>query len=137
MHITPGLIWIGWITVATLAFYIVLGFRVAAVRSRHRIPPPAMSGHVDLECALRVQGNTLELLVPFLAALWLCAIFWAPLPAAILGVVWLFARILYALGYYRAPARRMPGFILSMFALILLLIGTAYGLVRMGLIMGV
>ena len=36
------------------------------------------------------------------------------------------------------PARIwQPGFILAMFALVLLLIGTAYGLFRMGLVMGV
>ena len=136
MHITPGLIWIGWITVATLAFYIALGFRVAVMRGRCGIKAPAMTGHPDLECALRVQGNTLEFLVPFLAALWLCAIFWAPLPAAVLGVVFLFGRVLYALGYASAPNRRYPGFVIAMIALILLLIGTAYGLVRMGLVMG-
>lgn len=137
MKITPGMIWIGWITLATLAFYIAVSFRVAMMRSRHGIAAPAMTGHPDFECAIRVQANTLEYLVPFLVALWLCAIFWAPLPAAILGMVRLFGRVVYALGYYSAPARRQPGFILAMFAFVLLLIGTGYGLVRMGLVMGV
>ena len=137
MKITPGLIWIGWITLATLAFYIAVSLQAARQRARHRIAAPAMTGHPDFERAIRVQANTLESLVPFLVALWLCAIFWEPLPAAILGILWLFGRFFYAIGYYSAPRRRQPGFMLAMICLILLLVGTAYGLVRMGLIMGV
>jgi glutathione S-transferase len=137
MKITPGLIWIGWITLAALVFYIGVSMRAAQVRARHGIAAPAMTGHPDFERAVRVQANTLESLVPFLAALWMCAIFWEPLPAAILGVLWLFGRVIYAVGYWGAPKRRQPGFILAMICLILLLIGTAYGLFRMGLVMGV
>ena len=137
MKITPGLIWIGWITVVALVFYLGLAMHAAAQRGRHRIAAPAMSGHPDFERAGRIHMNTLEHLVPFLVALWMCAIFWEPLPAAILGIVWLFGRVIYVLGYWSAPERRHPGFILAMIALVLLLIGTAYGLVRMGLVMGV
>jgi uncharacterized membrane protein YecN with MAPEG domain len=67
----------------------------------------------------------------------MCAIFYEPLPAAILGIVWLFGRVIYAIGYWSSPMRRQPGFILAMIALILLLVLTAYGLFRMGLVMGV
>ncbi|HVT50106.1 MAG TPA: MAPEG family protein [Dongiaceae bacterium] len=137
MHIEPGMLWIGWITLAVLVFYIGTCIMVARTRTRVGIHPPQMSGNPELERALRVQGNTLEHMVPFLAALWICAIFWAYLPAAILGIVWLFGRILYAAGYYREPRRRMLGFGIGMICLILLLIGSAYGLIRMGLVMGV
>jgi uncharacterized membrane protein YecN with MAPEG domain len=137
MKITPGLIWIGWITLVTLVFYIGISMRAAALRGRHGIAAPAMTGHPDFERAVRVQANTLESLVPFLVALWMCAVFWEPLPAAILGILWLFGRIVYAVGYWGAAPRRQPGFILAMIALILLLIGTGYGLFRMGLVMGV
>ena len=134
--IQPGMIWIGWITLAVLVFYIATAIMVSRTRGRVGIHAPQMSGHPDLERALRVQGNTLELLVPFLAALWLCAWAWAPLPAAILGLVWLFGRIVYAVGYYREAKRRAPGFFISMVSLILLMLGAAYGLIRMGLVVG-
>jgi uncharacterized membrane protein YecN with MAPEG domain len=137
MRVDPGMIWIGWITLATLVLYLATAMYVSRMRARHGVSPPTMAGPPDFECALRVNGNTLEQMVPFLVALWLCAIFWAPLPAAILGVVWLFGRVLYAFGYYSAPGRRLPGFGIGMIALILLLIGAAYGLFRMGLVMGV
>jgi glutathione S-transferase len=137
MKITPGMIWIGWITLVTLVFYIVVAMRAARLRGVHKVAAPTMSGPPDFERAQRVHLNTLETMVPFLVALWLCAIFWAPRPAALLGVLWLFGRVIYAVSYYRAPASRQPGFMLGMIALILLLIGTVYGLVRMGLVMGV
>jgi uncharacterized membrane protein YecN with MAPEG domain len=131
------MIWIGWITLVALVLYLATAINVSRMRGRHNVPPPAMSGPPAFEYALRVHGNTLEQLVPFLVALWMCAIFWAPLPAAILGVVWLFGRAIYAFGYYSAPSRRLPGFGIAIIALILLLIGTVYGLFRMGLVMGV
>jgi uncharacterized membrane protein YecN with MAPEG domain len=100
MKITPGMIWIGWITLVTLVVYMAICFQVARMRGRHGIAAPAMTGHPAFEAAIRVQSNTLEYLVPFLVVLWMCAIFWAPLPAAILGIVWLFGRVIYAFGYY-------------------------------------
>jgi glutathione S-transferase len=133
----PGTLWIGWITLAALVLYLATCIMVARTRDRVGISPPQMTGNPDLERALRVQLNTLEHMVPFLVALWLCAIFWAYLPAAILGVVWLVGRVVYAVGYYREPKRRMPGFVIGMLCLILLMIGAAYGLIQVGLVMGV
>jgi glutathione S-transferase len=137
MKITPGLIWIGWITLVTLLFYIGLAFATARQRGHTGVPAPATTGHPDFERIQRIHMNTLEYLVPFLVLLWLCAVFWEPLPAAILGILWLFGRIVYAVGYWSAPQRRYPGFFIAMVALILLFAGTAYGLIRMGLVMGV
>jgi glutathione S-transferase len=137
MQIQPGMIWIGSITVAALILYLACGAYVSRMRGRHGIAPPAMAGAPEFERVLRVHSNTLEQLVPFLVALWMCAIFWAPLPAAILGVVWLFARMLYAFGYYSAPGRRLPGFVISVICVVLLMIGTIYGLIQMALVMGV
>lgn len=137
MHYEPGMIWIGWITLAALVLYLATAIYVSRMRARHHISPPAMTGAPAFENACRVHGNTLEQLVPFLASLWMCAIFWVPLPAAILGIVWLFGRAVYAFGYYSAPGRRLPGFGIAMIALILLMIGSAYGLFRAGLVMGV
>ena len=137
MKITPGLIWIGWITIVALILYIATCIQVARARTRYGVAAPTMTGDPGFERAVRVQANTLEHLVPFLVALWLCAVFWEALPAALLGVVWLIGRGLYAVGYYRAAERRHAGFGIAMIAAILLLLGAAYGLIRMGLIMGV
>jgi glutathione S-transferase len=137
MRVEPGMIWIGWITLVALVLYLASAIYVSRMRARHGVAPPTMAGPPPFECAVRVHGNTLEHLVPFLVALWMCAIFWEPLPAALLGVVWLFGRVIYAFGYYSAPGRRLPGFVIAMIALVLLLIGAVYGLIQMGLVMGV
>jgi glutathione S-transferase len=137
MHIEPGLVWIGAITVAALILYLGLGIYVSRMRGRHHVSPPTMAGPPAFEYALRAHANTLEQLVPFVIALWLCAIFWQPLPAAILGVVWLLGRVIYAFGYYSAPGRRLPGFVISIIALVLLLVGAVYGMIQFSMVMGV
>ncbi len=85
----------------------------ASLRGRHRIAAPAMTGQPDFDVATRIHANTLEHLVPFLVLLWMCAIFFEPLWAAALGIIWLFGRVIYAVGYWSAPPRRQPGFILA------------------------
>ena len=134
--IQPGWIWIGWITLVALVLYLGTCIGVARTRRRHKISPPAMTGHPELERALRVQANTLEQLVPFLVALWLSARFFELLPTAILGVIWLAGRLLYAFGYYRAAEGRLPGFMISMLALVALIICAAIGLVRTQIVLG-
>jgi uncharacterized membrane protein YecN with MAPEG domain len=130
------MIWIGWITLITLILYIVLGGWVSRMRVRERVYAPAMSGTPAFERAVRIHSNTLEQMVPFLVALWLCAWAWAPLPAAICGIVWLFGRALYAFSYFGDPRRRAPGFGLAMLALLVLFGGSAYGLLRLALVLG-
>jgi glutathione S-transferase len=112
---------------ATLTLLFALG--VGRTRSRLRIDAPAMSGHPELERALRIQGNTVEQLVVFLPVLWLAALFfqgwWAPL----LGLVWCAGRILYAVTYgdYRA---RFPGFAMTVIPTTILIVLAAIGIVQ-------
>lgn len=134
--IQPGYIWIGWITLVTIVLYLGFGIWVSRMRVREGVHAPAMSGTPAFERAARVHSNTLEQMVPFLFALWLCAWAWAPLPAAVCGVFWLFGRAIYAFSYYVNPNRRAPGFAISMLALIVLIIGAAYGLVRLEVVLG-
>lgn len=42
---------------------------------KHRIAPPAMTGHPDFERCVRVYENQLEQYIPFLTSMFLCAIF--------------------------------------------------------------
>lgn len=133
---TPDMLLIALISLLSLMLYFWFSIAVGRARSRYKIAAPAMTGNPDFERVVRVQANTLEQLVPFLVALWLCALFFAPLPAVVLGVIWLFARIWYALAYYRAAAKRGPGFGLSAIATILLLIGALIGIVRAFLLAG-
>jgi glutathione S-transferase len=85
-------------------------------------------GPVEFQSVLRVQANTVEMMVVFFPALWMCAYFESDMWAAVGGVAWSIGRIVYALGYYKDPGKRSVGFMITAFATIALMIGTAFGL---------
>jgi uncharacterized membrane protein YecN with MAPEG domain len=87
-----------------------MGFTVARAHRRAGIPAPTMVGDPYLERAVRGHANTIEWMPIFLPAMWLLAIYWSPFWAAILGALWIVARIVYFLGYLAAPEKRFPGF---------------------------
>jgi uncharacterized membrane protein YecN with MAPEG domain len=118
------------VTVLAAGLMILTALNVARMRIRHRIDAPRMTGHPDLEVALRIQANTLEMGVPFLAALWPFAAFVSVQWAAILGFVWLAARTGYAIGYSIHPKHREYGFIVSFLATSALIFGALWGTVR-------
>lgn len=122
MHLTA------WVTLAALAVYLWTGLNVARARARYKIPAPAMDGPLQFQSTLRVQANTLEQLPMLLAPLWMCAAYLGDGWAAAGGLLWCVARVIYAIGYYRAPSRRELGFILGMVASALLVVGTIAGL---------
>jgi uncharacterized membrane protein YecN with MAPEG domain len=111
------------VTLLALLAYVWMGVRVGAARRTSGIAAPAMSGDPMLERYLRVQGNTLEWLPIFLGSLWLFAHYWGDLPAAVLGLVWIVGRVLYALGYSAAANKRELGFMVQMVATAVLLFG--------------
>ena len=83
-------------------------------------------GDPGLERALRVQGNTLDWLPIFLPALWMFALYHNDRLAALLGVLWIAGRVLYALAYW-AGKNRGPGFAIQAVAAFILLFGAAAG----------
>lgn len=116
------------VTVLALLLYVAFFVQAARMRARHRIPAPATTGHPDFERALRVQANTIEHLVIFLPALWLCAMYVSWVWASVVGLLWIPARLLYAVAYCRDPARRGPGFILATVVELALLGGAGIGI---------
>jgi glutathione S-transferase len=124
-----GFLFVALVSLAALVLYLVLTLRAARTRGRHRLSPPAMTGAPEFERASRIQMNTLEQLVPFIVALWLCALYLQPLFAALVGVAWLVGRALYAIGYADDPAKRHPGFIIGMVATLILIGGAFVGIV--------
>jgi uncharacterized membrane protein YecN with MAPEG domain len=115
--------WVAIVTLVTLLVYVWMIFRIGGARRKSGIDAPAMTGDPVLERHIRVQANTLESLVIFLPSLWLFAIYWSDLVATILGVVWIFGRILYALGYVADPKKREIGFGIQALAAAILLFG--------------
>ncbi len=133
---TPDMLLVSLISLLSLVLCFWFSIAVARARTRYNIAAPAMTGNPDFERIARVHGNTLENLVPFLVALWLCALLLSPLAAVVLGFVWLIARIWYALAYYRDAAKRGPGYGLSALATIALIVGALIGIVRDFILVG-
>jgi glutathione S-transferase len=124
------------VTILVGLFCIYIIFRVGALRGKHNIAAPSVTGHPEFERGYRVQMNTLESMPIFLPALWLAtayvdAIGWLPLPwlPAALGVVWVIGRILYTQGYIADPSKRSTGFLISGIAQLLLIIIAVIGIV--------
>jgi len=116
-------------TVLAILVTLWTAIRVARTRAKTGIEAPAMSGSPELERALRVQANTVEQIVMFLPALWLAALYFQGWVPAVLGLVWCFGRILYALAY-GAAKQRFPGFALTIFPTLILVILAVTGIVQ-------
>lgn len=115
--------WVAIVTIAAVLVYVWMGLRVAGARRKSGVAAPAMTGDPILERHIRVQANTLEWLPVFLVGLWLFALYWNDLVAAVLGVVWIVGRVLYAFGYVADPAKRELGFVVQALAAAVLLFG--------------
>jgi glutathione S-transferase len=100
-----------------------MALTVARAHSKTGILAPAMTGDPYLERCIRAHTNTLEWMPMFLPAIWLFAVYWNPLWAAILGAVWIIGRIVYFLGYVAAPTKRFPGFFIQSMVVFVLSLG--------------
>lgn len=123
------------VTLIALLTYFWMGLNAGQLRNRTGIAAPAMTGDPMLERALRVQGNTLEWLPIFLPSLWLFALYWNDLTAASLGLVWIFGRIIYALGYIEDASKRSTGFVVQAIATGVLLFGALYKAVMIAVLL--
>jgi uncharacterized membrane protein YecN with MAPEG domain len=115
--------------VAALALieYWIFVVLAGQARGRFGVAAPATTGHPTFERYFRVQQNTVEQLVIFLPALFLFARFASEAVAAALGLVFILGRALYARGYVLDPAKRGPGFLLTVVANFFLLLGGLIG----------
>jgi glutathione S-transferase len=123
-------LWIALVVLLSLLEFMVFGMLVGGARARYKIEAPATSGHPIFERTFRVHYNTLELLVVFIPAIWLFGMYLNPRWGAIIGVVFLVGRALYAAGYIRAPEKREIGAMLSFGSVAVLLVGAIFGVVR-------
>ena len=117
------------IIIAVIQF-VIIAWLVGRARTRYGIKAPATSGHEVFERWFRVQQNTLELLIVFIPAVSLFAIYVHPNWAAWIGLVYVVGRIVYTRAYVADPSRRSFGFGLSMAPILVLLAGALIGALR-------
>jgi uncharacterized membrane protein YecN with MAPEG domain len=118
------------VTVLTLILYLVITINVGRARGKYKVPVPQTSGDPDFERVFRVQQNTLEQLILFLPSLWLFSLFVSPISGAGIGAFWIIGRILYAWGYYQAAEKRSIGFGINSLSILVLLVGSLVGIIR-------
>lgn len=116
-----------WLAVTVYLWTFVI---VGRARQTYQVEAPRTDGPEPFLRRFRVQQNTLEQLALFLPSLWLFTVYISPQWAGLLGLVWVLARVFYALAYYRQPEARGTGFIIAFFATIILWLGSAYGIIR-------
>jgi len=115
------------VTSCAIILYLALGINVGRARVKYNVQPPTTTGNPDFERRYRVHQNTLEHMVPFLAALWMFSLLVDAKIGAALGGVWILGRILYAWGYYQEAKKRGPGFGIAILAQFALILGSLYG----------
>lgn len=118
------------VTLGSLLLYFGLGIGVGVARFKYKVSPPQTTGNETFERVYRAHQNTLEQIVLFLPCLWLYSIFVNPNWGAIIGTVWIVGRIAYAWGYYVQAEKRAAGNAIATLAMLTLLFGTLFNLVR-------
>ncbi len=115
--------------VAALALleYATFVWQAGSARGRTGIPAPSMHGNEEFERRRRVLENTIEQLVLFLPSIFLFAWFVSEGFAGALGLVFIAGRALYAHAYVTDPAKRGPGFLMTLGSNLVLLVGGLIG----------
>jgi len=116
------------IGLAVLQFFIFGAF-VGRARVKSGVEAPAIAGDPVFERYFRVHYNTMEQLVMFIPGMLLFGTYISATAAAVLGVVFILGRTLYFRSYVTDPAKRGPGFGLSMLPTTILLLGGIGGAV--------
>ncbi len=119
------------VTLLALLVYLWILRRVSSARSKHDIKAPAITGHPEFERKLRVQQNTLELLIMFIPSLWIFSLTVQVLVGAALGLIFIIGRIIYAISYPADPTKRSLGFGLSIIPILILMIGGLVGVIHL------
>jgi glutathione S-transferase len=132
----PSHAYVAIVTLLALLTYFWMGLQVGRARAKCGIAAPAMTGDPVLERTIRAHYNTLEWLPLFLVPLWLFAIYWSDLIAAIVGLVWIVGRVIYQLGYVADPKKREAGFLIQALAVAVLLFGSLGRLVYVLVVTG-
>lgn len=122
--------WVALVVLFALIEYFVLGGLVGRARGKYRVAAPAVTGHPLFERYFRVHQNSLEQLIVFIPAVWLFGMYVSARWAAIVGAIFLIARVLYAVGYVAAPERREAGAWLTFLTETVLVIGALIGVIR-------
>ena len=118
------------ITLVLLIEYFVFTMLVGLARKKTGVKAPATTGDSFFEATLRVQQNTLEQLIYVIPSIWICSYFLNELFAVIAASIFFLGRIIFCIGYRKAPEKRAIGFIIGWLGSIALVLGGCWGVIR-------
>lgn len=131
MSTVPNTILSAIVTILAVLMLFYTSVPVGRARGKHGIKAPAMTGHEDLERAVRVHMNTLEQFAIFIPLLWVATMYFTLIgwlvPA--LGLVWIVGRFIYMQAYLADPAKRSTGFSITILSSAGLLVLSVIGVV--------
>ena len=131
MSTVPNTILSAIVTILAVLMLFYTSVPVGRARGKHGIKAPAMTGHEDLERAVRVHMNTLEQFAIFIPLLWVATMYFTLIgwlvPA--LGLVWIVGRFIYMQAYLADPAKRSTGFSIAILSSAGLLVLSVIGVV--------
>lgn len=127
------MVWVSAVVLVAVLQYIVFGIMVGMARGRFNVAAPAVAGHPTFERLFRVHQNSLEMLIAFIPGVWLYGWWVSQTWATALGILFIAARIIYAIQYVRDPKTREIGAGLSFLVIIILVVGDLYSVVRLAL----
>ena len=113
--------------VAALFVYFGLSVNVGRARAKWGVPAPLSGGHPEFDKRYRVQMNTLEQLALFVPGVILAAPVLGDGITAGLAGLWSLGRILFAASYYKDPAKRGPGFALTLGPALIMVLAGGWG----------
>jgi glutathione S-transferase len=123
MHFTA------FVTMLTALLYVWLGIQVAKARQTFSVKLPKTEGNADFERVHRAHMNAVEWAPVFLPLLWLFAYYVSDPLAALLGLVWVGARVWYLIGYRESVEKRLLPFQIQAYTCMALLAGSFCGLI--------
>lgn len=110
------------VILVALLQYIYFSVLVGKARGTYGIDAPACSGNDAFERQLRVQMNTLELLVVLVPSMIIFAQNVRADVAAYAGIIYIVGRFIYLKSYMADPKKRSIGFALSMLPILVLVL---------------
>jgi|SRR5687768_5885344 len=119
--------YIALVTLLAVLLLAVTSGLVSRARGKYGVRAPATTGPDGFERAFRVQANTNESALMFLPALWVAGSVHRPDVAAAFGLLWLVARIFYAVTYLDPAKKRTVGFALGGVAIVALIAQGLWG----------
>ncbi|MFT6408654.1 MAG: putative MAPEG superfamily protein [Arenicella sp.] len=121
--------YVALVTLVILIQYFYFMMQAGMARGKDTVVAPAITGDEMYERRSRVQINTLEQLIITLPAIMICAHYFRPDVAAILGWAFIIGRFVYSYSYIKEPKSRGAGFMIGFLANVILIGCGLYGII--------